>query len=91
MNRWMQKLYWNNNAFKDSTNFEHIKTHYYWSHISVSTILHFCSPLMHRVLFICDLRSTPHKWSLSALFPTLGHCKKTIESHSELVLDVKKM
>ncbi|KAK0237893.1 glutathione S-transferase [Armillaria nabsnona] len=30
--RWMKKLYWNNDAFKSSTNFEHIKTHYYWSH-----------------------------------------------------------
>jgi putative glutathione S-transferase len=41
MGRWMQKLYWNNDAFKDSTNFEHIKTHYYWSQISVSSILFF--------------------------------------------------
>ena len=37
VDRWMQKLYWNNDAFKDSTNFEHIKTHYYWSHIGVSS------------------------------------------------------
>jgi glutathionyl-hydroquinone reductase len=37
MDRWMQKLYWNSDAFKDSTNFEHIKTHYYWSHTSVSS------------------------------------------------------
>lgn len=29
---WMRKLYWNNDAFKSSTNFDHIKTHYYWSH-----------------------------------------------------------
>jgi len=29
---WMQKLYWNNEAFRSSTNFDHIKTHYYWSH-----------------------------------------------------------
>lgn len=29
---WMQKLYWNNDAFKSSTHFDHIKTHYYWSH-----------------------------------------------------------
>ncbi|KAI0641501.1 glutathione S-transferase [Trametes meyenii] len=29
---WLRKLYWNNAAFKDTTNFEHIKTHYYWSH-----------------------------------------------------------
>jgi len=36
IHKWMQKLYWNNDAFKDSTNFEHIKTHYYWSQISVN-------------------------------------------------------
>ena len=36
--RWMRKLYWTNSAFKDSTNFDHIKTHYYWSHSMV------CSP-----------------------------------------------
>jgi putative glutathione S-transferase len=29
--RWLKKLYWTNEAFKTSTNFEHIKTHYYWS------------------------------------------------------------
>lgn len=33
--RWMKNLYWTNDAFKSSTNFEHIKTHYYWSHTSV--------------------------------------------------------
>jgi putative glutathione S-transferase len=32
INSWMKKLYWNNSAFKDSTNFDHIKTHYFWSH-----------------------------------------------------------
>jgi putative glutathione S-transferase len=32
INLWMKKLYWNNPAFKDSTNFDHIKTHYFWSH-----------------------------------------------------------
>jgi len=36
IHKWMQKLYWNNDAFKDSTNFEHIKTHYYWSHGSIN-------------------------------------------------------
>ncbi|KAG6828600.1 hypothetical protein H0H92_007341 [Tricholoma furcatifolium] len=35
---WMQKLYWNNDAFKSSTNFEHIKTHYYWSHTAVYSV-----------------------------------------------------
>ncbi|KAJ8082941.1 S-glutathionyl-(chloro)hydroquinone reductase [Marasmius tenuissimus] len=32
INAWMKNLYWTNSAFKDSTNFDHIKTHYYWSH-----------------------------------------------------------
>ncbi|KAF8908454.1 glutathione S-transferase [Mucidula mucida] len=32
INKWMKNLYWNNDAFKSSTNFNHIKTHYYWSH-----------------------------------------------------------
>ncbi|KAF9010108.1 glutathione S-transferase [Cyathus striatus] len=36
IHRWMQKLYWNSEAFKASTNFEHIKTHYYWSHPSIN-------------------------------------------------------
>ncbi|EAU89385.2 glutathione S-transferase [Coprinopsis cinerea okayama7 len=33
---WLRKLYWNVPAFKDSTNFDHIKTHYYWSHTSIN-------------------------------------------------------
>ncbi|KAJ7087297.1 glutathione S-transferase [Mycena belliarum] len=36
INAWMKALYWKNPAFKDSTNFEHIKTHYYWSHASIN-------------------------------------------------------
>ena len=32
IHRWMRQLYWGNAAFKDTCNFEHIKTHYYWSH-----------------------------------------------------------
>lgn len=32
IHRWMQNLYWNHPAFKDTTDFDHIKTHYYWSH-----------------------------------------------------------
>ncbi|KAJ8592373.1 hypothetical protein M405DRAFT_763613 [Rhizopogon salebrosus TDB-379] len=28
---WMRKLYWNNDAFKSSTKFDHIKEAYYWS------------------------------------------------------------
>ncbi|KAJ7265903.1 glutathione S-transferase [Mycena haematopus] len=36
INRWMKALYWKNPAFKDSTNFTHIKTHYYWSHPQIN-------------------------------------------------------
>jgi putative glutathione S-transferase len=32
LNRWMKNLYWKSDAFKNATNFDHIKTHYYWSH-----------------------------------------------------------
>ncbi|KAG7095436.1 hypothetical protein E1B28_006185 [Marasmius oreades] len=32
INAWMKKLYWTNPAFKESTDFDHIKTHYYYSH-----------------------------------------------------------
>jgi len=33
---WLRKLYWKNDAFKSSTDFNHIKTHYYWSHASIN-------------------------------------------------------
>jgi len=36
INAWMKKLYWNFPAFKDSTDFDHIKTHYYWSHSQIN-------------------------------------------------------
>ncbi|KAJ8082937.1 S-glutathionyl-(chloro)hydroquinone reductase [Marasmius tenuissimus] len=36
INKWMKKLYWNNTAFKEATNFEHIKTGYYWSHPNIN-------------------------------------------------------
>ncbi|KAF8893216.1 glutathione S-transferase [Gymnopilus junonius] len=36
IHKWLRKLYWNNPAFKDSTDFDHIKTHYYWSHITIN-------------------------------------------------------
>ncbi|THH12710.1 hypothetical protein EW146_g7441 [Bondarzewia mesenterica] len=29
---WLRRLYWQNYAFQSTTDFEHIKTHYYWSH-----------------------------------------------------------
>ncbi|KII86175.1 hypothetical protein PLICRDRAFT_43758 [Plicaturopsis crispa FD-325 SS-3] len=33
---WMKKLYWNVPAFRESTDFDHIKTHYYWSHPNIN-------------------------------------------------------
>ncbi|KAG8949806.1 S-glutathionyl-(chloro)hydroquinone reductase [Tulasnella sp. 419] len=36
LNRWLKNLYWNNPAFKDTINFDHIKTHYYWSHKQIN-------------------------------------------------------
>ncbi|GAA6022862.1 hypothetical protein JCM8202_003745 [Rhodotorula sphaerocarpa] len=32
LNKWCRELYWNHDAFKSTTNFEHIKKHYYMSH-----------------------------------------------------------
>ncbi|KAF8524270.1 glutathione S-transferase [Hysterangium stoloniferum] len=32
INEWCKRLYWKNEAFKSTTEFNHIKTHYYWSH-----------------------------------------------------------
>lgn len=41
--RWMKELYYDpqHTAFKDSTNFAHIKTHYYWSHTLVRLVVPF--------------------------------------------------
>ncbi|BFZ56656.1 S-glutathionyl-(chloro)hydroquinone reductase [Savitreella phatthalungensis] len=36
LNRWLKKLYWNDAAFKDTTNFEHIKKHYTKSHTQIN-------------------------------------------------------
>jgi len=36
IHRWLKQLYWNEDAFKSTTNFEHIKTHYYWSQTTVN-------------------------------------------------------
>lgn len=36
LNRWMKNLYWNYPAFKDTTNFEHIKHHYFTSHPQIN-------------------------------------------------------
>jgi len=33
---WMRRLYWQNDAFRSTTNFDHIKTHYFWSHPHVN-------------------------------------------------------
>lgn len=53
--RWMQKLYWKNAAFKDTTNFDHIKTHYYWSQKMVSE-LSLWLLLPSALIFHCALR-----------------------------------
>ncbi|WVO14871.1 hypothetical protein L204_102510 [Cryptococcus depauperatus] len=36
LHKWLQRLYWKNSAFKDTTNFAHIKEHYYYSHIQIN-------------------------------------------------------
>lgn len=36
IHHWLQNLYWNNPAFCSTTNFDHIKTHYYWSQTLVN-------------------------------------------------------
>lgn len=36
INRWMKNLYWTNEAFRSSTDFRHIKVHYYWSQTKVN-------------------------------------------------------
>ncbi|KAI0261242.1 glutathione S-transferase [Gloeopeniophorella convolvens] len=33
---WLRRLYWQNDAFQSTTDFEHIKTHYFWSHTSIN-------------------------------------------------------
>jgi len=33
---WMRRLYWQNDAFRSTTNFDHIKTQYFWSHPHVN-------------------------------------------------------
>jgi len=36
INRWLKNLYWKNPAFKATTDFNHIKVHYYWSHAQIN-------------------------------------------------------
>ncbi|BGP16068.1 hypothetical protein JCM10213_006796 [Rhodosporidiobolus nylandii] len=36
LNRWCKNLYWNHPAFKETTNFEHIKKHYCLSHPQIN-------------------------------------------------------
>jgi len=33
---WLRRLYWQNDAFQSTTDFDHIKTHYYWSHTTIN-------------------------------------------------------
>ena len=32
---WLRKLYWGEEAFSSTCDFDHIKVHYYWSHTTV--------------------------------------------------------
>ena len=36
LHKWMRNLYWNDAAFKDTTNFLHIKAHYTKSHTQIN-------------------------------------------------------
>ncbi|KAH8920480.1 glutathione S-transferase [Atractiella rhizophila] len=36
IHRWLRQLYWKDAAFKSTTNFQHIKQHYYWSHTQIN-------------------------------------------------------
>lgn len=36
LHNWMRNLYWNNPAFKETTQFEHIKWHYTKSHTQIN-------------------------------------------------------
>ena len=75
--RWMRKLYWNIEAFRSTCNFDHIKTHYYWSHphvrvsFKVSTV-----PLVHYML--CLPRSIRPASSPLARFRTSCRCDKPV-------------
>ncbi|THH12709.1 hypothetical protein EW146_g7442 [Bondarzewia mesenterica] len=33
---WLRRLYWKNDAFQSTTDFQHIKTSYYWSHKEIN-------------------------------------------------------
>lgn len=35
---WLRRLYWNIPAFRETCDFDHIKTHYYWSHPMVRVL-----------------------------------------------------
>ncbi|WFD00798.1 glutathionyl-hydroquinone reductase [Malassezia yamatoensis] len=36
VHRWLRELYWNNEAFKSTTDFDSIKKHYYGSHVKIN-------------------------------------------------------
>lgn len=38
LHRWLRTLYWTVPAFRETCDFAHIKTHYYWSHPFVSAL-----------------------------------------------------
>jgi putative glutathione S-transferase len=48
INKWLKNLYWNNQAFKQTTEFEHIKKHYNLSHKQISPYsIYVLGPLPH--------------------------------------------
>ena len=83
----MQKLYWNNDAFKDSTNFEHIKTHYYWSHITVSSVILSLSRWPYYLPVYnpdqphedCPLRTCSQHYATIKKFKIFGANRRTLE------------
>lgn len=38
LHKWMQNLYWNNPAFKETTDFDSIKAHYFQSHPQINPL-----------------------------------------------------
>jgi hypothetical protein len=72
---WLRRLYWQNDTFKSTTNFDHIKTHYYWSHTQV------CFSVFIARLELGELTGLPKRRSIRlelsplAPFHTLSHWK----------------
>ena len=48
LHKWLRKLYWDVPAFKETTQFEHIKNHYTKSHKQINPFVRFLVPLTSR-------------------------------------------